>query len=53
MDLKKDAHIALNHGSNYGDRHSTGHFRVPYLPSEKVLEKIYAKLETFMKNRVS
>ena len=52
MDLKKEAHIAVNPGSNYGDRHSTGHFRVPYLPGEKVLEKIYDRLETFMKNRV-
>ena len=52
MDLKKEAHIAVNPGSNYGDIHSTGHFRVPYLPGEKVLEKIYDRLETFMKNRV-
>ncbi len=53
MDLKKEARIAVNPGSNYGDRHSTGHFRVPYLPGEKVLEKIYDRLEMFMKKRIS
>jgi aspartate/methionine/tyrosine aminotransferase len=51
-DLKAEARIAVNPGSNYGDRNSHGHFRVPYLPGEDVLEGIYDKLECFMKKKV-
>jgi aspartate/methionine/tyrosine aminotransferase len=51
-DLEAEARIAVNPGSNYGDRHSHGHFRVPYLPGEDVLEGIYDKLEGFMKKKV-
>jgi aspartate/methionine/tyrosine aminotransferase len=52
-DLKAEARIAVNPGSNYGDRHSHGHFRVPYLPGEDVLEGIYDRLERFMKKKLS
>ena len=52
-DLKAEAGIAVNPGSNYGDRHSHGHFRVPYLPGEDVLEGIYDKLERFMNKKLS
>jgi alanine-synthesizing transaminase len=52
-DLKAEAHIAVNPGSNYGDRYSHGHFRVPYLPGEDVLEGIYDRLERFMKKKLS
>lgn len=51
-DLKAESHIAVNPGSNYGDRHSQGHFRVPYLPGEDVLEGIYDKLERFMMKKL-
>ncbi len=52
-DLKAEARIAVNPGSNYGDKHSLGHFRVPYLPGEDVLEGIYDRLERFMKKKLS
>ncbi len=52
-DLKAEARIAVNPGSNYGDRRSHGHFRVPYLPREDVLEGIYDKLERFMKKKLN
>ncbi len=51
-DLKAEARIAVNPGSDYGYRHSHGHFRVPYLPGEDVLEGIYNRLERFMKKNV-
>ncbi len=52
-DLKAGARIAVNPGSNYGDKYSHGHFRVPYLPGEDVLEGIYDKLERFMNKKLS
>jgi aspartate/methionine/tyrosine aminotransferase len=51
-DLKAEARIAVNPGSNYGDRRSHSPFRVPYLPGEDVLEGICSRLERFMKKNV-
>ena len=51
-DLKAEAYIAVNPGSNYGDKHSLGHFRVPYLSGEDVLAWVYDRLEAFMKKKL-
>ena len=51
-DLKAEARIAVNPGSNYGDKHSLDHFRVPYLPGEDVLEGVYDRLERFMEKKL-
>jgi len=48
-DLKENAGIAFNPGSNYGAKHSLNHFRVPYLPGLEVMDRIYDRLEGFMK----
>jgi aspartate/methionine/tyrosine aminotransferase len=52
-DLKAEACIDVNPGSNYGAEYSMGHFRIPYLPGEDKLNMIYDKLESFMKKRMS
>ena len=51
-ELKKEARIEVNPGSNYGDAHSLNHFRIPYLPGEDVLTEIYDRLEEFMKKKI-
>jgi aspartate/methionine/tyrosine aminotransferase len=50
-DLKAEARIAVNPGSYYGDKHSVNHIRVPYLPGIDPLNRVFDRLEAFMKSR--
>lgn len=52
-ELKLEEGIAVNPGSYYGAAHSLGHFRIPYLPREEVLQMVFARLESFMKKHQS
>jgi aspartate/methionine/tyrosine aminotransferase len=51
-DLKAETRIAVNPGSYYGEEHSVNHFRVPYLPGIDPLNRVFDKLEAFMKSRL-
>jgi aspartate/methionine/tyrosine aminotransferase len=51
-DLKAEARIAVNPGSYYGEEHSVNHFRIPYLPGIYPLNRIFDKIEAFMKKRL-
>jgi len=36
------------HGSGFGQKPGTRHFRVVFLPPEDILEKAYSQIEAFM-----
>jgi aspartate/methionine/tyrosine aminotransferase len=50
-DLRIKARIAVNPGSFYGGIHSVNHFRVPYLPGIAPLNRIFDRLEEFMRKK--
>lgn len=49
MDLVKDTGVLVVHGSGFGQKEGTKHFRSVFLPEPKVLEEAYGKIESFMK----
>ena len=48
-DLIRETGVVVVHGSGFGQRPGTAHFRVVFLPPEEVLEKAYARIREFMK----
>jgi alanine-synthesizing transaminase len=49
--LKK--HVMVVHGSGFGQKPGTKHFRIVFLPDEKTLEKAYGAIAELMKERYS
>jgi len=47
--LKK--HVMVVHGSGFGQKPGTKHFRIVFLPDEKTLAKAYASIAELMKER--
>jgi alanine-synthesizing transaminase len=50
-DLIRETGVVVVHGSGFGQKPGTRHFRVVFLPPEDVLEKAYAQIEAFMAKR--
>ena len=48
LDLLHEEGVLFVHGSGFGQRPGTHHFRVVFLAQEDVLDKVYDKLEHFM-----
>ncbi|WP_456431164.1 aminotransferase class I/II-fold pyridoxal phosphate-dependent enzyme [Thermosulfuriphilus sp.] len=48
-DLIRETGVVVVHGSGFGQRPGTAHFRVVFLPPEEILEKAYARIRNFMK----
>ena len=49
--LKK--HVMVVHGSGFGQKPGSKHFRIVFLPDEKILAKAYAAIADLMKERYS
>jgi alanine-synthesizing transaminase len=47
--LKK--HVLVVHGSGFGQKPGTRHFRIVFLPEEKILSSAYASIAEFMQER--
>jgi alanine-synthesizing transaminase len=52
-DLLKQKHVLTVHGSGFGQKPGTKHFRIVFLPPEHVLSEAYEKITEFMKERYS
>ncbi|MEM3374279.1 MAG: aminotransferase class I/II-fold pyridoxal phosphate-dependent enzyme [Candidatus Woesearchaeota archaeon] len=52
LNLLKEEHVLFVHGSGFGQKENTNHFRVVFAASEEALEKGYNKLETFVKRHL-
>jgi alanine-synthesizing transaminase len=50
-DLLLQKHILVVHGSGFGQRPGTKHFRIVFLPQEEVLRKAYSEIREFVQAR--
>jgi alanine-synthesizing transaminase len=44
-------HVMVVHGSGFGQKPGTKHFRIVLLPDEKILSSAYAAIGEFMSSR--
>ena len=44
-------HVLVVHGSGFGQKAGTKHFRIVFLPDEQTLTTAYAGIADFMKTR--
>jgi aspartate/methionine/tyrosine aminotransferase len=49
-ELIRQKHVMVVHGSGFGQKPGTQHFRIVFLPDEKTLTKAYAGLQTSFAN---
>src|SRR5580692_7272445 len=52
-ELIRQKHVMVVHGSGFGQRPGTKHFRIVFLPDEKTLAAAYAAIGDFMRERYS
>jgi alanine-synthesizing transaminase len=50
-ELIRQKHVTVVHGSGFGQRPGTKHFRVVFLPNEKILTAAYTAIADFMRQR--
>jgi alanine-synthesizing transaminase len=50
-DLLLQKHVLVVHGSGFGQKPGTKHFRIVFLPDEKTLASAYAAIADFMRER--
>ena len=50
-ELIRQKHVMVVHGSGFGQKPGTQHFRIVFLPDEKTLTKAYAGIGEFMNER--
>jgi alanine-synthesizing transaminase len=50
-ELIRQKHVMVVHGSGFGQKPGTHHFRIVFLPDEKTLAKAYAGIADFMRER--
>jgi alanine-synthesizing transaminase len=48
-ELLLEKHILVVHGSGFGQKPGTKHFRIVFLPPEEMLKKAYAEIREFMR----
>lgn len=52
-ELLLQKHVLTVHGSGFGQRAGTKHFRIVFLPNEEILSRAYAAIQEFMRLRYS
>ena len=50
-ELIRQKHVMVVHGSGFGQKPGTQHFRIVFLPDEKTLTKAYAGIADFIRER--
>jgi alanine-synthesizing transaminase len=50
-DLIRETGVVTVHGSGFGQKPGTQHIRIVFLPNEKLLERAYDQIRTFVKKR--
>jgi alanine-synthesizing transaminase len=50
-ELLLQKHVLVVHGSGFGQKPGTKHFRIVFLPDEQILTKAYANIGDFMRER--
>ncbi len=49
MELLKQKGVLTVHGSGFGEKYGSGHFRIGYLPKMEILESAMNKIEGFVR----
>jgi alanine-synthesizing transaminase len=52
-ELLLQKHVLTVHGSGFGQRPGTKHFRIVFLPNEEILSQAYGQIANFLKERYS
>jgi aspartate/methionine/tyrosine aminotransferase len=52
LDLLKNAHVLVVHGSGFCPVYGPGHFRAVILPPLNMMEEAFNRIENFMKKRL-
>jgi alanine-synthesizing transaminase len=52
-ELIRQKHVMVVHGSGFGEKPGTQHFRIVFLPDERTLTKAYAGIAEFIQERYS
>jgi alanine-synthesizing transaminase len=52
-ELLLSKHVLVVHGSGFGQKAGTKHFRIVFLPEEATLTRAYSAIADFMKERYS
>jgi alanine-synthesizing transaminase len=50
-ELIRQKHVMVVHGSGFGQKPGTQHFRIVFLPDEQTLTKAYAGIADFIRER--
>ena len=50
-ELIRQKHVMVVHGSGFGQKPGTQHFRIVFLPDEKTLTRAYAEIADFIRDR--
>jgi alanine-synthesizing transaminase len=50
-ELLLQKHVCVVHGSGFGQKPGTQHFRIVFLPNEETLQKAYSGIADFMRTR--
>jgi alanine-synthesizing transaminase len=50
-ELCRQKHVLVVHGSGFGQKPGTRHFRIVFLPDEAILTKAYQSIGEFMAER--
>jgi len=50
-ELIRQKHVMVVHGSGFGQRPGTKHFRIVFLPDEKTLTAAYGAIADFLRER--
>ena len=50
-ELIRQKHVMVVHGSGFGQKPGTQHFRIVFLPEEKTLSSAYAAIAEFIRER--
>ncbi len=50
-ELIRQKYVTVVHGSGFGQRPGTKHFRIVFLPDEKTLSSAYSAIADFMRER--
>jgi aspartate/methionine/tyrosine aminotransferase len=49
LELLKQKNVLTVHGSGFGTKYGSGHFRIVYLPNMEILESSMNKIEDFVR----
>ena len=52
LNLLKDQHVLLVHGSGFSKEFGKEHFRMVFLPSQAILEKALNRIDEFLKQSI-